>query len=39
MKEMVKHIKELIDDKAKYPDWANRADIKARLKVGLNNIG
>ena len=38
MLEMAKHIKELIDDKAKYPDWENRADIKAKLKVGLRMI-
>lgn len=28
-------IKTIVDDKAKYTDWAQRDDIKAELKVGL----
>jgi type I restriction enzyme R subunit len=32
---LCKDVKALVDDKAKYTDWANRADIKAELKVDL----
>ena len=28
-------VKAIVDDKAKYTDWAQRDDIKAELKVGL----
>lgn len=28
-------MKTIVDDKAKYTDWAQRADIKAELKVAL----
>ena len=28
-------VKKIVDDKAKYTDWAQRDDIKAELKVGL----
>jgi type I restriction enzyme R subunit len=28
-------VKDVVDDKAKYTDWAQREDIKAELKVGL----
>jgi len=30
-----KEVKKIVDDKAKYTDWAQRDDIKAELKVGL----
>jgi type I restriction enzyme R subunit len=30
-----KEVKVIVDDKAKYTDWAQRDDIKAELKVGL----
>lgn len=30
-----KEIKEIVDDKAKYTDWATRDDIKAELKVAI----
>lgn len=30
-----KAIKEVVDDKAKYTDWASREDIKAELQVAL----
>ena len=30
-----KDVKSIVDDKAKYTDWAQRADIKAELKVDL----
>ncbi len=33
--ELSKAVKEVVDDKAKYTDWAQRDDIKAELKVGL----
>jgi type I restriction enzyme, R subunit len=32
---LAKAVKELVDDKARYTDWDQRADIKAELKVGL----
>jgi type I restriction enzyme R subunit len=28
-------VKTVVDDKAKYTDWSQRADIKAELKVDL----
>ena len=30
-----KEVKTVVDDKAKYTDWSQRADIKAELKVDL----
>jgi type I restriction enzyme R subunit len=33
--ELAKAVKTIVDDKAKYTDWAKRADIKAELKVDL----
>ncbi|MCV6623728.1 MAG: HsdR family type I site-specific deoxyribonuclease [Cellvibrionaceae bacterium] len=33
--ELAKEVKEVVDDKAQYPDWNNKADIKASLKVDL----
>jgi type I restriction enzyme R subunit len=33
--DLAKAIKIIVDDKAKYTDWAKRADIKAELKVDL----
>ncbi|HUZ60663.1 MAG TPA: type I restriction endonuclease subunit R [Hanamia sp.] len=30
-----REVKKIVDDKAKYTDWANRDDIKAELKVDL----
>ena len=33
--ELSKAVKEVVDDKAKFPDWNNRDDIKASLKVDL----
>ena len=33
--ELSKAVKEVVDDKAKFPDWNNRNDIKASLKVDL----
>lgn len=33
--ELAKAVKEVVDDKAAYPDWNNRDDIKASLKVDL----
>ena len=33
--ELSKAVKEVVDDKAAYPDWSNRDDIKASLKVDL----
>lgn len=33
--ELSKKVKSVVDDKAKYTDWAKRDDIKAELKVGL----
>ena len=32
---LAKEIKEIVDDKAKYTDWATRDDIKAELKVSI----
>ena len=32
---LAKAVKEVVDDKAKYTDWNQRADIKAELKVDL----
>lgn len=32
---LAKEVKVVVDDKAKYTDWNQRADIKAELKVGL----
>ncbi|OED40999.1 type I restriction endonuclease [Endozoicomonas sp. (ex Bugula neritina AB1)] len=33
--ELSQAVKEVVDNKAKFPDWNNRADIKASLKVDL----
>ena len=33
--ELAKEVKTVVDDKAKYTDWSQRADIKAELKVDL----
>ncbi|VXC73792.1 hypothetical protein YERSI8AC_170033 [Enterobacterales bacterium 8AC] len=30
-----KEMKVIVDDSAQYPDWSNRDDIKAKLKVDL----
>ncbi|MFD1553698.1 hypothetical protein DNU06_10105 [Putridiphycobacter roseus] len=32
---LAKHVKQIVDDKAKYTDWSERSDIKAELKVDL----
>ena len=32
---LAKAVKGVVDEKAKYPDWSKRADIKAALKVDL----
>ena len=32
---LAKEVKPVVDDKAKYTDWSQRADIKAELKVDL----
>jgi type I restriction enzyme R subunit len=32
---LAKQVKTVVDDKAKYTDWSQRADIKAELKVDL----
>jgi type I restriction enzyme R subunit len=32
---LAKEVKAVVDDKAKYTDWSQRADIKAELKVDL----
>jgi len=32
---LAKEVKQVVDDKAKYTDWSQRADIKAELKVDL----
>ena len=33
--ELAKAVKTLVDEKAKYPDWNKKDDIKAELKIGL----
>lgn len=33
--DLAKKVKVIVDDKARYTDWSQRADIKAELKVGL----
>jgi type I restriction enzyme R subunit len=33
--ELSKAVKKLVDDKAKYTDWSERADIKSELKMDL----
>jgi type I restriction enzyme R subunit len=33
--DLAKQVKAIVDDQAKFPDWNNRADIKAALKVNL----
>lgn len=32
---LAKEVKAIVDDKAKFTDWAQRADVKAQLKVAL----
>ncbi|WP_162340157.1 type I restriction endonuclease subunit R [Cyclobacterium salsum] len=32
---LAQHVKEVVDDKAKYTDWSKRSDIKAELKADL----
>lgn len=32
---LAKEMKVIVDDSAQYPDWSNRDDIKAKLKVDL----
>ncbi|MEE1119193.1 MAG: TatD family hydrolase, partial [Bacteroidales bacterium] len=32
---LAKEIKNIVDDKSKYTDWANRDDIKSELKMDL----
>ncbi|MFT5492089.1 MAG: type I restriction enzyme R subunit [Limisphaerales bacterium] len=34
-KRLTKGVKTVVDDKAKYTDWSQRADIQAELKVDL----
>ncbi|GBU09133.1 type I site-specific deoxyribonuclease [Gammaproteobacteria bacterium] len=33
--ELAKRMKIIVDDKTSYPDWSEREDIKAQLKVGI----
>lgn len=35
MLELAKEIKKIVDDTAKYPDWSERDDIKAQLKMDI----
>ncbi|PJE79246.1 Type-1 restriction enzyme R protein [invertebrate metagenome] len=35
LRELAQAVKAVVDDKAKYTDWSQRADIKAELKVDL----
>ncbi|QQE10021.1 type I restriction endonuclease subunit R [Planctomycetota bacterium] len=35
MLDLAKEVKKIVDDKAKYTDWANRTDIKFELKADL----
>lgn len=35
MLDLAKEIKIIVDDAAKYPDWADREDIKAQLKMDI----
>lgn len=35
MLELAKEIKKIVDNTAKYPDWAERDDIKAQLKMDI----
>ncbi|MCX7132030.1 type I restriction enzyme endonuclease domain-containing protein [Aeromonas sp.] len=35
MLELAKEMKVTVDNNAQYPDWSNRDDIKAKLKVDL----
>ncbi len=35
MRELAKEIKKIVDDTAKYPDWSERDDIKAQLKMDI----
>ena len=33
--DLAKAVKEVVDDKSSYPDWSDREDIRAELKVDL----
>lgn len=35
MLELARAIKAIVDNTAKYPDWSQRADIKAQLKMDI----
>lgn len=35
MLELAREIKKIVDDTTKYPDWNDRADIKAKLKMDI----
>lgn len=35
MLELAREIKKIVDNASKYPDWADRADIKAQLKMDI----
>lgn len=35
MRELAREIKHIVDDAAKYPDWSERDDIKAQLKMDI----
>ncbi len=35
MLELAREIKKIVDDTAKYPDWSDRDDIKAQLKMDI----
>ncbi|MDV2447448.1 type I restriction endonuclease [Elizabethkingia anophelis] len=35
MRELAKEIKKIVDNTAKYPDWSERDDIKAQLKMDI----
>lgn len=35
MLELARDIKQIVDDAAKYPDWTDREDIKAKLKMDI----
>lgn len=35
MLELARDIKQIVDDAAKYPDWTDRDDIKAKLKMDI----
>jgi type I restriction enzyme R subunit len=35
MREFTQEIKKIVDNTAKYPDWSDRDDIKAQLKMDI----